>query len=136
VVCAIGDVKDAARINQLMAIHHPSVVFHAAAYKHVPLMENENAWQAVLNNVVGTQVVAQATIAHGVEKFVFVSTDKAVNPANVMGASKRLAEMVCQALQRPEGTRFRNGALWQRAGLDGSVIPKFREQIAAAGRSR
>ena len=133
VVCAIGDVKDSARINQLMAIYHPSVVFHAAAYKHVPLMENENAWQAVLNNVVGTQVVAQAAIAHGVEKFVFVSTDKAVNPANVMGASKRLAEMVCQALQRPEGTRFVMVRFGNVLGSTGSVIPKFREQITRGG---
>jgi len=133
VVCAIGDVKDAARINQLMASHRPSVVFHAAAYKHVPLMESENAWQAILNNVVGTRVVAQAAIAHGVEKFVFISTDKAVNPANVMGASKRLAEMVCQALQRPEGTRFVMVRFGNVLGSTGSVIPKFREQIARGG---
>ena len=107
VVCAIGDVKDAARIAQLMAAHRPSVVLHAAAYKHVPLMESDNAWQAVLNNVGGTQVLAEAALAHGVEKFVLVSTDKAVNPTNVMGASKRLAEMVCQALQaRTAATRF------------------------------
>lgn len=133
VVCAIGDVKDAARINQLMASHQPSVVFHAAAYKHVPLMENENAWQAVLNNVAGTQIVARAAIAHGVEKFVFVSTDKAVNPANVMGASKRLAEMVCQALQRAGGTRFIMVRFGNVLGSTGSVIPKFREQIARGG---
>ena len=133
IVCAIGDVKDAARINQLMASHRPSVVFHAAAYKHVPLMESENAWQAILNNVVGTRVVAQAAIAHGVEKFVFISTDKAVNPANVMGASKRLAEMVCQALQRPEGTRFVMVRFGNVLGSTGSVIPKFREQIARGG---
>ena len=133
VVCAIGDVKDAARVNQLMGIHRPSVVFHAAAYKHVPLMESENAWQAILNNVAGTRVMAQAAIAHGVEKFVFVSTDKAVNPANVMGASKRLAEMVCQALQRPEGTRFIMVRFGNVLGSTGSVIPKFREQIARGG---
>ena len=133
VVCAIGDVKDAARVNQLMAIHRPSVVFHAAAYKHVPLMENENTWQAVLNNVAGTRVVAQAAIDYGVEKFVFVSTDKAVNPANVMGASKRLAEMVCQALQHSNGTRFIMVRFGNVLGSTGSVIPKFREQIARGG---
>ncbi len=133
VVCAIGDVKDAARVNQLLASYRPSIVFHAAAYKHVPLMENENVWQAVLNNVVGTRVMAQAAITHGVEKFVFVSTDKAVNPANVMGASKRLAEMVCQALQRPEGTRFLMVRFGNVLGSTGSVIPKFREQIARGG---
>ena len=133
-VCAIGDVKDAARVAQLMATHRPSVVFHAAAYKHVPLMENENAWQAVLNNVGGTQVLAQAAIAHGVEKFVLVSTDKAVNPTNVMGASKRLAEMVCQAGQtRTATTRFVIVRFGNVLGSTGSVIPKFREQIAKGG---
>jgi FlaA1/EpsC-like NDP-sugar epimerase len=134
VVCAIGDVKDAPRVAQLLAEHRPSVVFHAAAYKHVPLMENDNAWQAVLNNVGGTQVLAQAAIAHGVEKFVLVSTDKAVNPTNVMGASKRLAEMVCQARQaRTAVTRFVIVRFGNVLGSTGSVIPKFREQIAKGG---
>src|SRR5262249_45044893 len=105
-VCAIGDVKDVVRVEEILRRHRPSVVFHAAAYKHVPLMENENAWQAVRNNVVGTLSVARAAAAQGVEKFVFISTDKAVNPTNVMGASKRLAEMVCQSLQQRSGTRF------------------------------
>jgi len=134
VVCAIGDVKDAPRVAQLMATHRPSVVFHAAAYKHVPLMENDNAWQAVLNNVGGTQVLAEAAIVHGVEKFVLISTDKAVNPTNVMGASKRLAEMVCQALQaRTAATRFVTVRFGNVLGSTGSVIPKFREQIAKGG---
>jgi FlaA1/EpsC-like NDP-sugar epimerase len=133
VVCAIGDAKDAARVKQLLAAHAPTVVFHAAAYKHVPLMENENAWQAVLNNVLGTRVVAEAARAHGVEKFVFISTDKAVNPTNVMGASKRLAEMVCQALQEPGGTRYVMVRFGNVLGSTGSVIPKFREQIAKGG---
>ena len=134
VVCAIGDVKDAPRVAQLMATHRPSVVFHAAAYKHVPLMENDNAWQAVLNNVGGTQVLAEAAIVHGVEKFVLISTDKAVNPTNVMGASKRLAEMVCQALQaRTAATRFVIVRFGNVLGSTGSVIPKFREQIAKGG---
>ncbi|MEK6593110.1 MAG: nucleoside-diphosphate sugar epimerase/dehydratase [Pseudomonadota bacterium] len=133
IVCAIGDVKDAARVNQLLQAYRPSVIFHAAAYKHVPLMENENAWQAILNNVAGTRVVAQAAIAHGVEKFVFISTDKAVNPTNIMGASKRLAEMVCQALQKAAATRFVMVRFGNVLGSTGSVIPKFREQIAQGG---
>ncbi|MBI2295923.1 MAG: polysaccharide biosynthesis protein [Betaproteobacteria bacterium] len=133
VACAIGDVKDPVRVQELLAQYRPSVVFHAAAYKHVPLMENDNAWQAVLNNVAGTQVLARAAIAQGVEKFVFISTDKAVNPSSVMGASKRLAEMVCQALQEPSGTRFVMVRFGNVLGSTGSVIPKFREQIAAGG---
>jgi len=133
VVCAIGDVKDATRVGQVLGAYRPSVIFHAAAYKHVPLMENENAWQAILNNVAGTRVMAQAAIACGVENFVFVSTDKAVNPTNVMGASKRLAEMVCQALQQPTGTRFVMVRFGNVLGSTGSVIPKFREQIAKGG---
>ena len=130
---AIGDVKDATRVEQVIRGHRPSVIFHAAAYKHVPLMESENAWQAVLNNVAGTHVMARAAAAGGVEKFVFVSTDKAVNPTSVMGASKRLGEMVCQALQRQAGTRFVMVRFGNVLGSTGSVIPKFREQIARGG---
>lgn len=129
----IGDVKDARRIGQLLASFRPMVIFHAAAYKHVPLMEGDNAWQAVLNNVLGTRVLAEAAIAHGVEKFVLISTDKAVNPTNVMGATKRLAELLCQALQTPESTRFVIVRFGNVLGSTGSVIPRFREQIAAGG---
>ena len=133
IVCAIGDVKDASRVTGLLNTHRPSLVFHAAAYKHVPLMETGNAWQAVLNNVLGTRVLAQASIACGVAKFVFVSTDKAVNPTNVMGASKRLAEMVCQSLQQTSSTQFVMVRFGNVLGSTGSVIPKFREQIANGG---
>jgi FlaA1/EpsC-like NDP-sugar epimerase len=133
-VCVIGDVKSAARVRQVLETYRPSVIFHAAAYKHVPLMENENAWEAILNNVGGTKVTAEAAMEHAVEKFVLISTDKAVNPVNVMGASKRLAEMVCQAFQRPEdGTRFVIVRFGNVLGSTGSVIPKFREQIARGG---
>jgi FlaA1/EpsC-like NDP-sugar epimerase len=132
-VPAIGDVKDAARVGHVIGAHRPSVIFHAAAYKHVPLMEDANAWQAVRNNVAGTLVLARAAAAAGVEKFVFISTDKAVKPTSVMGASKRLAEMACQALQRPGGTRFVMVRFGNVLGSTGSVIPRFREQIAKGG---
>ena len=134
----IGDVKNAVWVNRVMAEHRPAVVFHAAAYKHVPLMENANAWEAVRNNVLGTQVVAAAAQANGVGKFVMISTDKAVNPTNVMGATKRLAEMACQAMQRlesnqPIGTRFVSVRFGNVLGSSGSVIPKFQQQIEAGG---
>ena len=129
----IGDVKDAIWVNQVMSEHRPAVVFHSAAYKHVPLMESCNAWEAVRNNVLGTQVVAAAAQAHGVGKFVMISTDKAVNPTNVMGATKRLAEMTCQAMQKPSGTRFVSVRFGNVLGSSGSVIPKFQKQIEAGG---
>lgn len=133
IVPVIGDVKNAVWVNRVMAEHRPTVVFHAAAYKHVPLMENANAWEAVRNNVLGTQVVAAAAQTHGVGKFVLISTDKAVNPTNVMGATKRLAEMVCQAMQQAEGTRFVSVRFGNVLGSSGSVIPKFQKQIEAGG---
>jgi FlaA1/EpsC-like NDP-sugar epimerase len=132
-VCAIGDVKNASRMSQVLAEQRPSVLFHAAAYKHVPLMEEVNAWEALRNNTFGTYVVGQLAIRYGVQKFVLVSTDKAVNPTNVMGASKRLAEMVCQVLNGQGGTRFEIVRFGNVLGSSGSVIPKFRDQIAAGG---
>jgi FlaA1/EpsC-like NDP-sugar epimerase len=134
VSCVIGDVKDAARLAAVFADYRPEVVFHAAAYKHVPLMENHNAWEAVKNNVLGTLNVARAAIAGGVREFVLISTDKAVNPVNVMGASKRLAERVCQGLQaQSEATRFVMVRFGNVLGSSGSVIPHFRAQIARGG---
>ena len=132
IACLAGDVKDSARLAWAMQAHRPSVVFHAAAYKHVPLMEEANAWEAVRNNALGTWRVAQAAIAHGVEKLVLVSTDKAVNPTNVMGASKRLAELLCQTLGA-QSTRIVMVRFGNVLGSTGSVIPKFREQIAGGG---
>jgi len=132
-VCAIGDVKDAQRVDQVFASYNPSVVFHAAAFKHVPLMENGNAWEAVRNNVFGTYVLGKQAIEHGVKKFVLISTDKAVNPTNVMGASKRCAEMVCQALQGTQGTQFVMVRFGNVLGSTGSVIPLFQKQIAQGG---
>ena len=132
-VCIVGDVKDGARVAEVLQQYRPSSVFHAAAYKHVPMMEQNNAWQAIRNNVLGTWTVAQAAQQHGVRKFVLISTDKAVNPTNVMGASKRLAELVCQALQNGGDTRFVMVRFGNVLGSTGSVIPKFRAQIAQGG---
>jgi FlaA1/EpsC-like NDP-sugar epimerase len=134
VSCVVGDVKDSARLETVFAEHKPDVVFHAAAYKHVPLMESANAWEAVRNNVRGTLNVARAALASGTGEFVLISTDKAVNPTNVMGASKRLAEMVCQAVQaKCSATRFVMVRFGNVLGSSGSVIPRFRQQIAAGG---
>jgi FlaA1/EpsC-like NDP-sugar epimerase len=133
VASVVGDVKNALRVAQVMHQYSPSIVFHAAAYKHVPLMEELNSWEAVRNNVHGTYVVARAAIDYGVKKFVFVSTDKAVNPTNVMGATKRLAEMVCQALQAGSATRFEMVRFGNVLGSAGSVIPRFEEQIHRGG---
>ncbi len=133
IVCAIGDIRNRVRVVHLFETHHPEVVFHAAAYKHVPLMETENAWEAIRNNVLGTYVVASASQNAGVSKFILVSTDKAVNPTNVMGASKRLAELVCQTLQQENGTRFVMVRFGNVLGSTGSVIPKFKSQIEAGG---
>jgi FlaA1/EpsC-like NDP-sugar epimerase len=118
----------------VFAEFRPDVVFHAAAYKHVPLMECANAWEAVKNNVQGTLNVARAALACGAGEFVLISTDKAVNPTNVMGASKRLAEVVCQAVQaQRSATRFVMVRFGNVLGSSGSVIPRFREQIARGG---
>lgn len=134
IAALIGDVKDEARVRDVLEQTRPSVVFHAAAYKHVPLMEHDNAWQAILNNVFGTYVVAAAAAQHGVERFVQVSTDKAVNPTNVMGATKRLAEMVCQAVQQTaEKTALITVRFGNVLGSAGSVIPKFHEQVLKGG---
>ena len=128
----VGDVKHASLVDDVLAREKPSVIFHAAAYKHVPLMEETNAWQAVRNNAYGTYVLARAAVAAKVEKFVLVSTDKAVNPTNVMGATKRLAEMVCQCLQSAS-TQFVLVRFGKVFGSAGSVIPRFKEQIARGG---
>jgi|KBSSwiStaDraftv2_1062776.scaffolds.fasta_scaffold37292_3 FlaA1/EpsC-like NDP-sugar epimerase len=128
----VGDVKHATLVEEVLARERPSLVFHAAAYKHVPLMEDTNAWQAVRNNAYGTWVLANAAAAAKVEKFVLVSTDKAVNPTSVMGASKRLAEIVCQSLQG-SGTQFVLVRFGNVFGSAGSVIPRFQEQIARGG---
>ncbi len=130
----VGDVKDLAALRRAMQVHQPDLVFHAAAYKHVPLMEDDNAWIALRNNTLGTYLTAQAAAEQGVKRFVLISTDKAVNPTNVMGATKRAAEMVVShwAAQSP-GTRFMAVRFGNVLGSSGSVIPKFKEQIAKGG---
>jgi FlaA1/EpsC-like NDP-sugar epimerase len=133
IAAVIGDVRNANRLDAVLSRFRPSIVFHAAAYKHVPMMETDNAWEAVQNNVLGTLRVARAATEHDVEKFVLVSTDKAVNPTNVMGATKRLSEQVCQSLQNGGRTRFVTVRFGNVLGSTGSVIPKFREQIARGG---
>jgi FlaA1/EpsC-like NDP-sugar epimerase len=129
----VGDIKNVQRVKSLLLKYSPSIVYHAAAYKHVPMMENDNVSEVLLNNVLGTFLLANACLEAGVPKFILISTDKAVNPTNVMGASKRLAEMVTQGLQHPTGTRFVIVRFGNVLGSSGSVIPKFREQIAAGG---
>lgn len=133
VAAVIGDAKDARRVGEVFARYRPQVVFHAAAYKHVPLMEEDNAFQAVVNNVASTVTVARAAQQAGATKFVLISTDKAVNPANVMGASKRLAELVCQAMQPGSRTQSVVVRFGNVLGSTGSVVPRFRQQIAAGG---
>ncbi|WP_319946391.1 nucleoside-diphosphate sugar epimerase/dehydratase [Achromobacter xylosoxidans] len=134
VIPLAGDVKDATRVDEVFARYKPDIVFHAAAYKHVPLMEIDNAWQAVRNNVLGTLNVAQCAERYQAQRFVLISTDKAVNPTNVMGATKRMAEMVCEVLHGRNGkTRFQIVRFGNVLGSTGSVIPRFQSQISRGG---
>ena len=133
VLYIVADVKHELRLRALISEYKPSVVFHAAAYKHVPLMERDNVTEALSNNVLGTYYLAKVCQELAVSKFVLVSTDKAVNPTNVMGASKRLAEMVCQGLQKNNGTKFVMVRFGNVLASSGSVIPKFRQQISEGG---
>lgn len=128
----VGDIKNRQRIDAILKDHKPSLVFHTAAYKHVPMMENYNVIEAFQNNVLGTYELALACQKAKVKKFVLISTDKAVNPTNVMGATKRLAEMVCQGMS-PSTTQFIMVRFGNVLGSSGSVIPRFREQIKSGG---
>ncbi len=146
VISYIADVCDRTRIQQLFEVYEPKIVYHAAAYKHVPMMEKHPS-MAVLNNVLGTRVLAETSVAYGVEKFVMVSTDKAVNPTNVMGASKRIAEIFTQSYNKHlnEGyrksgpvyttppTRFITTRFGNVLGSNGSVIPRFKKQLEKGG---
>ncbi|WP_051554716.1 polysaccharide biosynthesis protein [Maribacter antarcticus] len=128
----VGDIRDKNRMNQIFDEYRPNMVFHAAAYKHVPLMEY-NCYEAIKINIAGTKTITDLSIVHGVEKFVFVSTDKAVNPTNVMGASKRIAEMYISCAQQEGKTKFITTRFGNVLGSNGSVIPLFRKQIEHGG---
>ena len=132
-IAILGDVRDEALVSQVFSQHKPEIVFHAAAIKHVPMAE-QNPEEAILTNVFGTKVIADACNAHHVATMVMISTDKAVNPTNVMGATKKLAESYCQALARQQaGTRFVTVRFGNVLGSTGSVVPLFAEQIARGG---
>ncbi len=133
----LGDVRNQKRLTDLFKTHRPQIVYHAAAYKHVPLMEN-NPCEAILVNVLGTRNVVNHSVRYGAKKFVMISTDKAVNPSNVMGASKRIAELYVQALakyveRKGADYRFITTRFGNVLGSSGSVIPRFRQQIEQGG---
>ena len=131
-VVLIASVRNTNRINDIFDKYRPDIVYHAAAHKHVPLME-VSPNEAIKNNVMGTYKTAQAAIRYGTKKFVLISTDKAVNPTNVMGASKRLCEMVVQMMNRKSETNFVAVRFGNVLGSNGSVIPLFKKQIAEGG---
>jgi FlaA1/EpsC-like NDP-sugar epimerase len=128
----LGNILNSTLLNNIFQAHHPRVVFHAAAYKHVPMMEL-NPWEAVHNNIQGTQRLLEASRHYGAERFVFVSTDKAVRPTNVMGASKRVGELLTQAYSKDNHGRFMSVRFGNVIGSSGSVIPLFQDQIKKGG---
>jgi FlaA1/EpsC-like NDP-sugar epimerase len=128
----VADIRDKKRMNMFFQEHKPTMVFHAAAYKHVPLMEY-NYYEAIKINIAGTKTIVDLSLSHGVDKFVFVSTDKAVNPTNVMGATKRIAEMYISCSQQENKTKFITTRFGNVLGSNGSVIPLFRKQIEKGG---
>lgn len=130
-VFVIGNVKDKQRMEEVFAMHKPQVIYHAAAYKHVPFME-ENPYEAIYVNVFGTKNIADLAIKYGAQKFVMISTDKAVNPTNVMGATKRMAEIYIQS-RSTEQTHFVTTRFGNVLGSNGSVIPLFKKQLASGG---
>lgn len=132
-VTLIGSVRNTSRINSVLETYHPDMIYHAAAHKHVPLMENSPC-EAIKNNVMGTYKLAKAAAEHGVKRFLLISTDKAVNPTSLMGATKRMCEMIIQMMDRKyPGTTFMAVRFGNVLGSNGSVIPLFKEQIAKGG---
>jgi FlaA1/EpsC-like NDP-sugar epimerase len=129
--CILGRVQHRELMDSLFSEYRPQLIFHAAAYKHVPLLE-ENPWEAIYNNVLGSRVVMELALKHGAERFVLVSTDKAVRPTNIMGASKRLAELILQSVQG-NGVRFMAVRFGNVIGSSGSVLPLFRRQLEQGG---
>jgi len=129
--CLLSRVQNRSLMDHVFSSHQPQLIFHAAAYKHVPMLE-QNPWKAITNNVFGSRVVMELAIKYGAERFVLVSTDKAVRPTNVMGASKRLAELMVQSLQG-NGTRFMAVRFGNVIGSSGSVLPLFRRQLELGG---
>jgi FlaA1/EpsC-like NDP-sugar epimerase len=128
----IGNITRADTLQRVMLHHQPSILYHAAAYKHVPMMER-HVFAAVENNILGTWQVARAAVRHGVEDFVLISTDKAVRPTSMMGATKRVAELLIGAFQKERGTKFVAVRFGNVLGSNGSVVPIFKDQIAAGG---
>lgn len=132
IIPIIADIQDRERIDRIMNTYRPDIIYHAAAHKHVPMMEY-NPTEAVKNNIFGTKNVAESAIAHDVSSFVMISTDKAVNPPNVMGATKRIAEMIVTGLDGAGTTKFSAVRFGNVLGSRGSVIPLFKEQVAKGG---
>ena len=128
----VGDITRKERLTNIFKSFRPEIIFHAAAYKHVPLMEN-NPTESIRTNLLGTKIIADLAAKHNIQKFILVSTDKAVNPTNVMGASKRSAEMYCQALNQEHKTKFIITRFGNVLGSNGSVIPLFKKQINSGG---
>jgi FlaA1/EpsC-like NDP-sugar epimerase len=128
----IGDITHANKLNTILSTYWPQIVYHAAAYKHVPMMENHPT-EAIRTNILGTKILANLSVKYKVEKFVMISTDKAVNPTNIMGASKRLAEIYTQSLNKTCSTNFITTRFGNVLGSHGSVIPRFRSQIEKGG---
>tara|TARA_B100001093_G_scaffold519398_1_gene608252 strand:+ start:8517 stop:11351 length:2835 start_codon:yes stop_codon:yes gene_type:complete len=133
IIFLVGDIKDEARISSIFSKYNPNIILHAAAYKHVPMMESKNIYEALINNSYGTYLLSKQAKRHNVNKFIFISTDKAINPTNIMGASKRLAEIYCQSLNSLKSTKFITVRFGNVLGSSGSVIHLFKKQIEHGG---